>query len=84
LRKAGTSSAYKLPGSLSLGHQALPSNLLNTIALQDADDQSALQYVKAKLGDVGIDIRLSPEETKMINWLGGRASDLATVRLLFA
>jgi hypothetical protein len=30
---------------------------------------------------VGIDVRLSLEETEMINCLGGRASDLATVRL---
>ena len=49
------------------------------IALHDADDQSALQYVKAKLGDAGIDVRFSLEETGMINCLGGRASDLTTV-----
>ncbi|KAN0124028.1 RNA12 domain containing protein [Russula decolorans] len=59
--------------------KALPSKPLNTIALHDADDQSALQYVKTKLGDVGIDVRLSLEETEMINCLGGRASDLATL-----
>ena len=54
------------------------------IALHDADNQSALQYVKAKLHDVGIDVRFSPEETEMINCLGGRASDLASVCLNFA
>jgi hypothetical protein len=48
------------------------------IALRDADNQSALQYVKARLDDVGIEF--SPEETEMINCLGGRASDLASVR----
>ncbi len=51
------------------------------IALHDADNQSALQYVKAKLSDVGINVRLSVEETEMVDCLGGRASDLATVRL---
>ena len=51
------------------------------IALRDADNQSALQYVKARLGDVGIDIQFSLEETELIDRLGGRASDLTTVRL---
>jgi len=51
------------------------------IVLHDADNQSALQYVKARLDDVGIDVRFSLEETEMINGLGGRASDLASVRL---
>ncbi len=54
------------------------------IALRDADNQSALQYVKAKLDDVGIDVQFSLEETEMIDCLGGRASDLATVRHDFA
>jgi hypothetical protein len=51
------------------------------IALHDADNQSALQYVKARLDDVGIDVQFSPEETEMIDCLGGRASDLASVGL---
>jgi len=53
------------------------------IALRDADDQSALQHIKAKLGDVGIDVRFSLEETKIISCLGGRASDLTAVPFSF-
>ena len=49
------------------------------IALRDADNQSSLQYVKARLHDVGIDVRFSLEETELIDRLGGRASDLTTV-----
>jgi hypothetical protein len=54
------------------------------IALHDADNQSALQYVKARLHDVGIDVRFSLEETELIDRLGGGASDLITVCLDFA
>ena len=60
-------------------HEALFSEPLSMIALRDADNQTALQYVKARLDDVGIEFSL--EETEMINCLGGRASDLASVRL---
>jgi hypothetical protein len=49
------------------------------IALQDADHESALQLVKAKLHDAGIDVQFSREETDEISCLGGRAGDLTTV-----
>lgn len=54
------------------------------IALHDADNESALQLVKARLHDAGIDIQFSNEEMESINCLGGRASDLASVCLYFA
>ncbi|KAH9997539.1 exonuclease [Russula vinacea] len=57
--------------------KALFSEPLSMIALRDADNQTALQYVKARLDDVGIEFSL--EETEMINCLGGRASDLASL-----
>ena len=51
------------------------------IALRDADNQSALQYVKARLHDVGIDVQFSLEETELVDRLGGGASNLDTVCL---
>jgi hypothetical protein len=53
------------------------------IALHDADSASALQFVEARLHNAGIDIQFSREETEKINCLGGRASDLASVRSRF-
>jgi hypothetical protein len=49
------------------------------IALSDADNASALEFVKAKLHEAGIEIQFSHDEREMINYLGGRASDVATV-----
>ena len=51
------------------------------IALSDVDNANALQLVRAKLRETGTEIQLSHDDTEMINWLGGRASDLASVRL---
>ncbi len=51
------------------------------IALSDVDNASALQFVRTKLHETGTEIQLSHDDTEMINWLGGRASDLASVRL---
>lgn len=51
------------------------------IALSDVDNANALQLVKAKLHETGTEIQLSHDDTVMIDWLGGRASDLASVRL---
>jgi len=50
------------------------------IALSDVDNASALQLVRTKLHEAGIEIQLSHDDTEMIGWLGGRASDLASVR----
>jgi len=81
LRKAGIVFTYGSPALLSRRHEALPSKPLNTIALHDADHESALRLVKARLHDAGVDIQFSREETEKIICLGGRASDLASVRL---
>ncbi|KAH9180374.1 RNA12 protein-domain-containing protein [Lactarius sanguifluus] len=59
--------------------KALPSRPLNMIALSDVDNASALQFVRTKLQETGTEIQLSHEDTKMIEWLGGRASDLASL-----
>ena len=50
------------------------------IALSDVDNANALQLVRAKLHETGTEIQLSHDDTEMISWLGGRASDLASVR----
>lgn len=59
---------------------ALPSKPLNSIALYDADAASALQFVKQRLHESGIDADFSEKETMYVERLGGRASDLASVR----
>lgn len=61
---------------------ALPSKPLNSIALYDADSASALQFVKQRLQESGIDADFSEKETMYVERLGGRASDLASVRSL--
>jgi len=59
--------------------QALSSKPLNMIALSDVDNANALQLVRAKLHETGTDIQLSLDDTEMISWLGGRATDLASL-----
>ncbi|KAH9966490.1 RNA12 protein-domain-containing protein [Russula dissimulans] len=59
--------------------KALPSKPLNMIALHDADAESVLQFVKARLHNAGISVQLTHEETETINCLGGRASDLTSL-----
>lgn len=59
---------------------ALPMKPLNSIALSDADSSSSLSFVKQKLQDAGIDIGISAEDTRYVERLGGRASDLESVR----
>lgn len=54
---------------------------LNTIALSDADSSSSLSFVKQKLLDSGIDVGISPQETQYVERLGGRESDLESVRI---
>lgn len=63
-----------------ISFSALPSKPLNSIALYDADASSALSFVTQKLLEAGADEALTPERTKSIERLGGRASDLETVR----
>lgn len=72
------------PGSydpLLIASSALPSKPLNSIALYDADAASALSFVKKKLKDAGIDQEFTQEQTTYVERLGGRASDLESVRL---
>jgi hypothetical protein len=49
------------------------------IPLSDADNASALQFIKSQLHEEGVDIEFSHDEKEMINYLGGRASDVTTV-----
>lgn len=62
---------------------ALPSKPLHSIALSDADTASSLSFVKQKLRDSGRDVNISGQETKYVERLGGRASDLESVSFLF-
>jgi hypothetical protein len=61
----------------------MPSKPLNTIALADADTESALSFVKKRLGESGLKISFTPEQTASVNRLGGRASDLESVSRLY-
>ncbi|KAI9509964.1 RNA12 protein-domain-containing protein [Russula earlei] len=56
--------------------KALPSKPLTMIGLHDADNESVLQFVKARLHNADVDVQFSHEEMEKINYLGGRASDL--------
>jgi hypothetical protein len=58
------------------------SKPLNTIALSDADAETALAFVQQKLKEAKLDIQLTSKTTASIERLGGRASDLDNVRLL--
>ena len=58
------------------------SSPLNTIALSDADAETALAFVQQKLKEVKLDIQLTPKATASVERLGGRASDLDSVRFL--
>ncbi|KIJ60595.1 hypothetical protein HYDPIDRAFT_32020 [Hydnomerulius pinastri MD-312] len=59
--------------------RALPSKPLNSIALTDADSDSALSFVKQHLRDAGLFTELTAPQTTCIERLGGRASDLASM-----
>ncbi|KAI0807276.1 exonuclease [Fomes fomentarius] len=59
--------------------KALPSKPLNQISLFDADNASALSFVKQKLHDSGMDVKFSQPQVSYIERLGGRASDLETL-----
>ncbi|CAE6424890.1 unnamed protein product [Rhizoctonia solani] len=56
--------------------KALPSRPLTSIALSDADTDTALKYVTWKLSDVGVAQSLRSNELKTVEKLGGRISDL--------
>jgi len=58
---------------------ALPSRPLASIALTDADSESALKFVSWKLAEAGLSESLSSDQVKLVERLGGRASDLETV-----
>lgn len=57
----------------------MPSKPLNQISLSDADNASAMSFVKQKLHDSGVDINFSQQQLAYIDRLGGRASDLESV-----
>ncbi|KAF7338610.1 Mitochondrial escape protein 2 [Mycena venus] len=59
--------------------KALPSKPLNAIALYDADDASALAFVKRKLKDADINLEYSREQISAVERLGGRATDLESL-----
>ncbi|TCD65369.1 mitochondrial escape protein 2 [Steccherinum ochraceum] len=59
--------------------RALPSKPLNLIALSDADNASALSFVKQKLHDVDVEIDFTKEQISYVQRLGGRASDLESL-----
>ncbi|CAA7267988.1 unnamed protein product [Cyclocybe aegerita] len=59
--------------------KALPSKPLHSVALSDADSASSLSFVKQKLQDAGIDVGISGQESRHVERLGGRASDLESL-----
>lgn len=58
---------------------ALPSRPLTSIALTDADSDTALKYVTWKLSDAGVERLLQFNDLKIVEKLGGRISDLDVV-----
>ena len=60
----------------------MPSKPLNKIALSDADKPSALSFLKDKLNDIDVKADFTKEQISYIERLGGRASDLESVRVL--
>ena len=80
------SSGY-LIGRLQVAHThthtsvANHSSPLNTIALSDADAETALAFVQQKLKEAKLDVQLTSKTTASVERLGGRASDLDSVRL---
>ncbi|CAE6435290.1 hypothetical protein ACGC1H_002868 [Rhizoctonia solani] len=59
--------------------KALPSKPLTSIALSDADADTALKYVTWKLSDAGVAQSLHSNELRTVEKLGGRISDLDTL-----
>lgn len=73
LRLIIIASAY---GYLALGPKSLIS-----IAFSDADPATSLAFVKQKLKDAGVDLCFTGDDTKHLQRLGGRASELESVSL---
>ncbi|GBE82399.1 RNA12 protein-domain-containing protein [Sparassis latifolia] len=59
--------------------RALPSQPLHTIKLSDADNASALSFMKQKLHDSGVEIDFTRQQRTYVERLGGRASDLESL-----
>ncbi|KAH9857835.1 RNA12 protein-domain-containing protein [Lenzites betulinus] len=59
--------------------KALPSKPLTQISLSDADNASAMSFVKQKLHESGVDVKFSQQQLAYIDRLGGRASDLESL-----
>ncbi|KAI0928247.1 hypothetical protein AcW1_005551 [Taiwanofungus camphoratus] len=59
--------------------KALPSQPLNLIALSDADNHSALSFIKQKLHDDGTAVEFTSVQKSYVQRLGGRASDLESL-----
>ncbi|KAF7311650.1 hypothetical protein MKEN_01068400 [Mycena kentingensis (nom. inval.)] len=59
--------------------KALPSKPLHMIQLSDADEKSALAFVKRKLKDANINLDYTREQVASVRRLGGRASDLESL-----
>ncbi|KAF5358522.1 hypothetical protein D9756_001759 [Leucocoprinus leucothites] len=59
--------------------RALGPKPLNSIALFDADPASSLAFVKQKLKGAGVDVAFTGDETKYLQILGGRATDLESM-----
>jgi hypothetical protein len=53
------------------------------VALYDADPTSALLFVKQKLQDSVVELEFTNEQIEQVKRLGGRASDLESVRTPF-
>lgn len=61
---------------------ALPTKPLNVVVLSDADSRTALSFVQQRLKDADADVTFTPETSACVERLGGRASDLESVRPL--
>jgi len=82
-RLAKGDRCYKMPFADDLRSiVANHSKPLNTITLSDADAETALAFVQQKLREAKLDIELTSKTTASIERLGGRASDLDSVRPL--
>lgn len=60
----------------------MPTKPLSSITLSDADPDSAIAFVASRLAEAGHSQTLSKDQTARVQMLGGRASDLQTVRRL--
>ena len=61
---------------------AIPTKPLTVVTLSDADNASALSFVKQKLQDLHVDVDFDVHQVSYVERLGGRASDLESVSIL--